>query len=141
MNAAATTTTKTTEAKKSTKAVKPTKPAGASITLGDLAERFLRHLEQQGKSRGTTFSYEQDLAIAKASLGADMPISALTSEQVKQYFESDAVTKTRKGRAKAKPTIDKTRRLLRLALDWAAEKKLIAKAPLPAVEKSVGDQA
>ena len=45
------------------------------------------------------------------------------------FFESDAVTKTRKGRAKAKPTVDKTRRVLRLALEWAAARKLIEAAP------------
>src|SRR5215831_14898403 len=133
MNAAASTTTKTPGTKKTAKAVKTAKPAGESITLAELAERFLKHLEQAGKSRGTTFSYQMDLEIAKAALGAQMSISAVTAEQVQKYFESDAVTKTRKGRAKAKPTIDKTRRVLRLALAWAAEKKLIEKAPVPEI--------
>ncbi len=47
------------------------------------------------------------------------------------YFASDRVTKLRTGKPKAKPSVDKTRRVLRLALVWAAEKKLIKAAPIP----------
>ncbi len=48
-----------------------------------------------------------------------------------ESYESDAVTKTRSGRGKAKPGIDKTRRVLRLALDWAAAVRLITESPVP----------
>ena len=47
------------------------------------------------------------------------------------FFASKAVTKLRSGRAKAKPSVDKTRRVLRLALVWAAEQKWIGAAPIP----------
>src|SRR5262245_61675746 len=88
---------------------KPSKKLGP-VTLSQLGERWLKHLDQIGKSRGTTFSYEMDFATAKEVLGADTPISSITAEQVQGFNESDAVMKTRKGRAKAKPTIEKTRR-------------------------------
>ena len=41
------------------------------------------------------------------------------------------MTKTRAGKAKAKPGVDKTRRVLRLALVWTADSGLIKKAPIP----------
>jgi hypothetical protein len=50
---------------------------------------------------------------------------------VLDYFVSVRVTKTRTGVLKANPTVDKTRRVLRLALQWAQETGLIAAAPLP----------
>jgi len=41
------------------------------------------------------------------------------------------VTKLRSGKSKAKPSIDKTRRVLRLALCWAAERGIVSTAPIP----------
>jgi hypothetical protein len=48
-------------------------------------------------------------------IGADTPVSTLTPERVQEYFDRKRVTKLRSGKAKAKPSIDKTRRVLRLA--------------------------
>ena len=102
-----------------------------TLTLKLLAEQYIRGLERAGKSVGTVFSYRMELDLALAELGDDTPVASITAERVQTYFESDAVTKTRKGRVKAKPTVDKTRRVLRLALEWAAAEKLISKAPIP----------
>ena len=111
------------------KAQKNAAPAG--VTLKALADGYVRHLEEAGKSHGTIFSYQMELNLALGELGAETDAASLTEKQVAAYFASDAVTKTRKGRAKAKPTVDKTRRVLRLALGWAAAKGLIAAAPIP----------
>jgi hypothetical protein len=104
----------------------------ANVTLADLAERFIKHLEDEGKSPGTCSSYGAELRLAIKYLGADTPIASLTTEQVQAYFESKPVTKLRSGTKKSQLSIDKTRRVLRLALCYAAEKKLIASAPIPA---------
>ncbi|MFG0318970.1 MAG: hypothetical protein ACF8XB_16990 [Planctomycetota bacterium JB042] len=100
-------------------------------TMEQLAETYLIHLEQLGKSRGTVFSYSIDLAVAVRELGSETRIKTLTPEKVGAFFESDAVKKTRAGKPKAKPTIDKTRRVLRLALTWAAETGQVPVAPIP----------
>ena len=50
------------------------------------------------------------------------------------YYGSKPVTKLRSGKSKAKPSIDKTRRVIRLALVWAVEKKLLKAAPIPEAE-------
>jgi hypothetical protein len=112
------------------KAKKP-KAVTADITLEDLAMRYLAHLEEAGKSNGTLFSYKLELVTALDELGKDTKLADLTPVKVLDYFVSDRVTKTRTGVLKAKPTIDKCRRVLRMALQWAQETGLIAAAPLP----------
>ena len=109
-------------------------PAAApALTLGELADRYLEHLEAVGKSHGTLFSYGMEIRTACRELGAETLIAALTPERVAAYFESPRVTLLKSGRPKAKPSVDKTRRVLRLALVWAAECGWIERAPLPAV--------
>ncbi len=105
-------------------------PAG-SLTMATLADRYIASLRDAGKGLGTQFSYQIDLAVAVRHFGAETDVATLTARKVENYFDSDAVTKTRTGKPKAKPGIDKTRRVLRLALVWAAEQGLIASAPIP----------
>jgi hypothetical protein len=110
--------------------------AKADLTLADLAERYIKHLEDSGKSPGTCSSYTAELRLAIKELGAETKIAGITPEQVGAFFSSKVVTKLRSGRAKAKPSVDKTRRVLRLALVWAAEKKWIKSAPIPEAAKN-----
>ena len=110
---------------------KKAKSTGEPVTLGMLAGRYLEHLERQDKSHGTLFSYGIEIRTACKELGADTLIASLTPEQVAAYFESPRVTLLKSGKPKAKPSIDKTRRVLRLALVWAVEQGWIEKAPLP----------
>jgi hypothetical protein len=107
-------------------------PDGAR-TLADLSEKYLTHLAEGEWSGGTISSYSMELRTAQIELGAETLVSDLTPEKVQGYFESKRVTKLRSGKAKAKPSVDKTRRVLRLALVWAVEAGLIEKAPLPEV--------
>lgn len=106
--------------------------ARSTLTVLKLAERYLQHLEDVGKSRGTIFSYYVDLSLACRELGEKTPADALTEQDVAAFFECDAVTKTRTGKPKAPVTIEKTRRVLRMALTWAQREGLIAAAPVPA---------
>jgi hypothetical protein len=129
MDAATATPTKKT--KKSGKARKAPKLTDVPITLAALADRYVHHLAESGKSVGTQFAYRMELNTALEALGAETSISAITTDEIREYFESDRVTKTRRGREKARPTVEKTRRVLRLALAWAAEQGVIEKAPLP----------
>lgn len=106
--------------------------AGGPVTLGELKEAYLAHLQQAGKSQGTVFSYGLDLQVAVAHFGEGTQIQTLTPRKVQNFFESDTVTKTRTGKPKAQPTVAKTRRVLRLALSWAADQGLIEKVPVEA---------
>ena len=84
-----------------------------------------------GKTVSTIASYRADLGMAYRHFGADTLAGAITPAQVTEFNESKAVTKTRKGKPKAKPGVDKTRRVLRLALVWAEQAAVIEKAPIP----------
>ncbi len=100
-------------------------------TLNDVAAGYLGWLDKEGAGTGTISSYGAELKLAMRELGEQTPIAQLTADRVGEYFESAPVTLTRSGKRKAKPTIDKSRRVLRLALMWAKEEGLIKVAPLP----------
>jgi hypothetical protein len=103
----------------------------ASLTLEEVAAKYLAHLEDAGKSNGTIFSYKLELITALDEIGKDTKIADLTPARVLEFFTSERVMKTRTGIAKARPTFLKTQRVLRLALVWAQDAGLIEKAPLP----------
>ena len=100
-------------------------------TLADLSAAYLAALEAKGTSIMTRASYQADLGVALKSLGEKTKVSTLTARKVQNFFESDEVTKTKAGKAKAQPTVLKTRRVLRLALVWAQEEGWIAESPIP----------
>jgi hypothetical protein len=103
----------------------------SNLTLAQLAEGYLHWMEEAGKSAGTTSSYGMELKTAMGELGAETRVADLTAKQVQAFFDSKKVTRLKSGKEKAKPSIDKTRRVLRLALCWAEDRKLIEKAPIP----------
>jgi hypothetical protein len=96
-----------------------------ALTLADLAARYLTHMAEQGKSEGTRFSYGMELKLAQAELGSDALVSYLTPESIALFNEAPRVTRLKSGRAKSQLSIDKTRRVLRLALTWAHQEGLI----------------
>jgi hypothetical protein len=129
-------TTLATEASTSPSDAKPrkakkSKATASIVTLEQLAERYLAHLEEIGKSQGTLFSYKLEIVVALDELGAKTLVADLTPERVLAFNICDRVMRTRTGVAKARPTFEKTRRVLRQALGFAEETRLIAKAPLP----------
>ncbi len=100
-------------------------------TLADLAAAYAVQMEEDGKSGGTIASYGMELRVAMDELGETTPLADLTPERVAEFYNSKRVTKLKSGKAKSQLSVDKTRRVLRLALVWAAERGIIAKAPLP----------
>ena len=100
-------------------------------SLADLSDKYLAHLEKDGHSAGTIASYGLELRTAMGELGAGTLIAGLTMKQIRAYFDCAKVTKKKSGKHKSPLSIAKTRRVLRLALVWAAEKKLIEAAPVP----------
>jgi len=103
----------------------------SNMLLGELAQRYLQHLESEGKSHGTLFSYGMELKLACKELHEGTMIAMLTQGDVLRFFNCARVMLLRDGKPKAKPSIDKSRRVLRLALVWAAEQGWIESAPIP----------
>jgi hypothetical protein len=119
------------EPPKKAKGKKKAKLPSGNATLADIAAGYLAHMEETGKSSGTIASYGMELRTAMADLGEATPVADLTIERVHEYFTSKRVTKLRSGKNKSQLSIDKTRRVLRLALVWAAERGIVATAPIP----------
>ena len=119
------------EPPKKPKGRKKTKVPSGNATLADIAAGYLAHMEEKGNSAGTIASYGMELKTAMAELGEEIRVADLTLERVGEYFASKRVTKLRSGKNKSQLSIDKTRRVLRLALVWALERGIIEFAPLP----------
>jgi hypothetical protein len=115
---------------------KKTKRAKSTATLAEVFKGYVESLEADGKSDGTIASYRMELALAGDDLGLETPIADITPERVLLFFTSDRVMKKRNGKSKSPLSIDKTRRVLRQALQYAATAKLIAEAPLPELAAS-----
>jgi hypothetical protein len=115
--------------------VAPKKPT-SEITMAELADSYAHHLEAKGKSAGTVLSYGIEMKTAVKHFGTDRKVASLQAKDVEAYFTSDRVTKKRSGEAKNPLGIDKTRRVLRLALQWLAEVGVLSEAPIPAAEKA-----
>ncbi|MBK7876309.1 MAG: hypothetical protein IPJ77_11220 [Planctomycetes bacterium] len=88
------------------------------LTLGELADRYLRHLEARGATLSTRFSYHLELGVALDVLGRHTPVSDLTPERLAAFYTCDRVTKTRTGAPKARVSVEKTRRVVRQAVGW-----------------------
>ena len=126
-----TTTKKATKSSDLHEEVQVAMASDATITLGELSERYLTALEEKGAGPGTVSSYGMELKLAQKQLGSETPIGLFTTDRIAEYYASDAVMKTRSGAPKAPPTYLKTQRVLRLALLWAVERNLLASAPIP----------
>jgi len=124
-NRSASTTDATTNATTASAPLSGFAKGAPALTLADLAARYLTHMAEQGKSEGTRFSYGMELKLAQAELGSDALVSYLTPESIALFNEAPRVTTLKSGRPKSQLSIDKTRRVLRLALTWAHQEGLI----------------
>lgn len=91
----------------------------ATMTVAQLADAYLHHLEAKGKTASTVRSYRGDLNVAIRELGDQTKTADLTNERIQAYFDSDAVCKNRQGERRSEITIAKVRRVFRMAMGWS----------------------
>jgi site-specific recombinase XerD len=130
-------TTKPAPKAKKAKATKKT--AKPTWTLTETALAYLESLKAARKSESTINAYAADLDLATEVLGAETPIAAITPADVERFNESEPVLRTKSGRDKAQPTIDRSRRVLRLALTFAEQQGAIDAAPIEAKTRAKKD--
>jgi len=106
--------------------------AAAPDSLRAIGAAWIESIRSAGHSVSTVSSYGNDLEVAYEYLDGSAPAAGITEKQIAAFNISKRVMKKANGKPKAQPTILKVRRALRLALTWAAQKKLIAKAPYAA---------
>jgi site-specific recombinase XerD len=100
-------------------------------TLHQATQAYLKHLKNQGKKEATLFTYGKDLEQIETFFGADRKLNGIRIPQVGKFMKSDALLKLPSGKKRAKPTVEKTKRVLRMFLIWAKETGRINKLPLP----------
>ena len=100
-------------------------------TLHTAAEAYLEHLKAEGKSERTLYTYRKDFEQIEAFFGADRKLAKILPPHVGRFLRSDELLKLESGKDRAKPTIDKTVRVMRMFFVWALQTGRIKKLPLP----------
>jgi site-specific recombinase XerD len=100
-------------------------------TLHEAAQAYLEHLREQGKKERTLLTYGMDVKQMEAFFGADRKLKSILTPHIGKFLKSDVLLKLPSGKDRAKPTVDKTVRVLRMFLIWAMETGRIDKLPLP----------
>ena len=100
-------------------------------TLHQAARAYLEHLRSQGKKERTLYTYGKDFEQIEAFFGAERKLTSILTPHVGKFFKSDALLKLPSGKERAKPTVEKTKRVLRMFLIWAKDTGRIDKLPLP----------
>lgn len=100
-------------------------------TLHEAAKAYIEHLRTQGKTERTLYTYGKDFEQIEAFFGSERKLTSILVPHVGKFFKSDALLKLQNGKERAKPTVDKTKRVLRMFLIWAKETGRIDKLPLP----------
>jgi hypothetical protein len=103
----------------------------SEITLHDAAQAYLQHLKATGKTDATVYTYGKDFELIEGHFGAERKLTAILPAHVGKFFKTDAFLKKPNGEDRAQPTIDKTRRVLRMFLVWAKERGHLDTLPLP----------
>lgn len=101
------------------------------ITLHEAAEAYLEHLKSEGKKPTTLYTYKKDFELIESVLGKDRQLAKVIPANVGKFFKSDALLKKPSGEDRAKNTVDKTKRVLRMFLVWAKDQGHIDNVPLP----------
>ncbi len=100
-------------------------------TLHEAAQAYLEHLKGEGRKERTLYTYGKDFEQIEAFFGADRKLKGILAPHVGKFFRSDALLKLPSGKERSQPTVEKTKRVLRMFLVWAHESGLIDKLPLP----------
>ncbi len=100
-------------------------------TLHEAAQAYLEHLRTQGKKERTLYTYGKDFQQMEAFFGADRKLRTILPPHVGKFLKSEDLLRLPSGAERAKPTVDKTVRVLRMFLVWAKETGRLDKLPLP----------
>ena len=106
-----------------------------NMTLKQACEEFLTYLRIQNKAERSLYTYGKDLEQIRAFFGEEKELKKILIPHVGKFLKSDELLK-KKGKDeelldRAKPTIDKTKRIFRMLMVWAKEQGYIENLPLP----------
>ena len=81
-------------------------------TVHEAAQAYLEHLRTQGKKDRTLYTYGKDFEQMEAFFGADRKLRTILPPHVGKFLKSDDLLRLPSGAERAKPTVDKTVRVL-----------------------------
>jgi len=100
-------------------------------TLHEAAQAFLEHLREEGKKERSLYTYARDLMQIEAFFGPDRKLGAILVPHVGKFLKSGELLRLPNGKERARPTVEKTVRILRMLLVWAKETGRLERLPLP----------
>ena len=117
-----------------------------NINMKAAVEKYLKHLEEIGKSNSTRYTVTLDLGMLTAYLGEEKELAKLLPVHIAGFFKSEPVNKIGDPPRDRRPaTVLQIKRVTRQFLVWAQEQNYLASIPLPKAEmehvKKPGDEA
>lgn len=110
-----------------------------SYTLAQAGEAFLARLTKEAASPSTLGAYKADLGIAVAVFGEQREVANINHKAIEWFDDHAKVVETKNGKPKAGPTIERTRRVLRLVLKDAHAAGYIAELPFELRKKKIAE--
>lgn len=99
------------------------------MTINEAAEAWLAHLTAQELKPGTVEVYRRDIEKFVESFGGDKDLTAITALRVNGYLKSNRLLKSPTGKVLAKPTVDRSKRVARMFLEFCASAGHVAEPP------------
>ena len=120
---------KVTKAKTAEKEKQPVPGSIASVR-----DAFFSFLAEKGNSRRTIYTYRKDLELFERFFGPNKPVAEIAESHVRDFTESPICTTVNglpDGRERALPTVNKTKRLVRIFLEWLVATGKLKQSPIP----------
>ena len=94
-------------------------------TLKQASAEFIEYLKAEGKAERTLYTYGKDLEQIISFFGEEKIVNKIIPPHVARFKKSDILLKKRNKEGeltkRAKPTIDKTLRVLKMMMEWDRE--------------------
>lgn len=100
------------------------------ITLQEASKAYLSHLENQGKSSRTLYTYGKDLEQAEQFFGSERSLNNILKVHVGKFYKSPELLLKPDGLPRAQSSLTKTIRVFRMFMLWAQTQGYIQELPL-----------
>jgi len=113
------------------------------MTLKEACEKYVASQEVKGQSASTLGTIRRTLNLLTSEMGEDKEVEKILPVHVDKFFKSEAAT-MQQGKdgmkPRAEPSLLQIRRIVRMAIVWWHEEKLIERLPLPGTQKAIAEK-
>ena len=115
-----------------------------TTTLKEACEAYIGHMKSIGQKPSTLGTIQRTLGLLMAEMGEEKEVGKILTMHVDKFLKSETAT-MQTGKDGLKPRAPASalqiRRIVLMALVWWHEQGLIAKVPVPAIEKAFLEKA